>query len=102
MRKYLCSNKEIIEINPEGIERLRFEEINNLEEAKIYLSSFFNIFLEMNVYRSMVENKILEQDDIIQKLNSEITELNEKLQASEVKFREEISKLFEGVNHFYR
>lgn len=85
-------NKEVIEINPEGIERLRFEEITNLEEAKIYLGSFFNIFLEMNVYRTMVENKILEQDEIIEKQKSDIEDLQAKLQASEVKFREEISK----------
>ena len=85
-------NKEVIEINPEGIEALRFEEINNLEEAKIYLGSFFNIFLEMNVYRSMVENKILEQDNIIVQLRKEISELNAKIQASEIKFREEIRK----------
>ncbi|CAI2359358.1 unnamed protein product [Moneuplotes crassus] len=86
-------NKEVIEINPEGIERLRFEEITNLEEAKIYLGSFFNIFLEMNVYRTMVENKILEQDEIIEKQRSDIQDLQAKLQASEVKFREEISKM---------
>ena len=84
--------KEVIEINPESIERLRFEEISNLEEAKIYLGSFFNIFLEMNVYRSMVENKILEQDEIIDKLKQELSDVNAKLQASEIKFREEISK----------
>jgi chromosome segregation ATPase len=48
----------------------------------------------MNVYRSMVENKILEQDDVIEKLKEEIQELNQKLQASEVKFREEISKTY--------
>ena len=84
--------KEIIEINPESIERLRFEEISNLEEAKIYLGSFFNIFLEMNVYRSMVENKILEQDEVIEKLKQELSDENAKLQASEIKFREEISK----------
>ena len=85
-------NKEVIEINPEGIEALRFEEINNLEEAKVYLGSFFNIFLEMNVYRSMVENKIVEQQDSIDKLNNEITELNNKIHASEIKFREEIRR----------
>ena len=84
--------KEVIEINPEGIESLRFEEITNLEEAKIYLGSFFNIFLEMNVYRNMVENKILEQEDTIEKYKEEIESLNNKLQASEVKFREEISR----------
>lgn len=87
-------NKEIIDINPESIEALRFEEINNLEEAKIYLGSFFNIFLEMNVYRSMVENKILEQDGVIAQLRKEITDQNTKIQASEIKFREEIRKLF--------
>ena len=84
--------KEVIEINPENIERLRFEEISSLEEAKIYLGSFFNIFLEMNVYRSMVENKILEQDEVIDKLRQELSDVNAKLQASEIKFREEISK----------
>jgi kinesin family protein 4/21/27 len=92
-------NKEIIEINPEGIECLRFEEITNLEEAKVYLGSFFNIFLEMNVYRSMVENRILEQDDNLEQYKKEIGELNSKLQASEVKFREEISK-YKPLNLF--
>jgi len=48
----------------------------------------------MNVYRSMVENKILEQDEVIEKLKLEISELNSKLQASEIKFREEIRKYF--------
>jgi hypothetical protein len=90
--------KEVIAINPEGIERLRFEEITNLEEAKIYLGSFFNIFLEMNVYRSMVENKILEQDEVIDKLTFEVSDLNAKLQASEIKFREEIRKYFWFIN----
>lgn len=93
-------NKEVIEIDPEGIEALRFEEIGNLEEAKVYLGSFFNIFLEMNVYRSMVENKILEQEDSIDKLKSEIAELNNKIQASEIKFREEIRKV--EIVIFYR
>ena len=88
-------NKEVIEINPEGIESLRFEEISNLEEAKVYLGSFFNIFLEMNVYRSMVENKIIDQEDSIDKLKKEIIELNNKIQASEIKFREEIRKKIE-------
>ena len=70
---------------------MKFEEITDLDEAKVYLGSFFNIFLEMNVYRSMVENKILEQDEIIDKQKEEILDLHAKLQASEVKFREEIS-----------
>jgi len=93
MKNRSVFNKEIIEINPEGIERLRFEEITDLEEAKVYLGSFFNIFLEMNVYRTMVENKILEQDDIIDTQKKDINELNSRLQASEIKFREEISIL---------
>jgi len=93
MKNRSVFNKEIIEINPEGIERLRFEEITDLEEAKVYLGSFFNIFLEMNVYRTMVENKILEQDDIIDTQKKDINELNSRLQASEIKFREEISML---------
>jgi uncharacterized coiled-coil protein SlyX len=46
----------------------------------------------MNVYRNMVENKILEQEDTIEKYKEEIESLNNKLQASEVKFREEISR----------
>jgi len=91
--KITALNKEIIQINPENIERLRFEEITNLEEAKVYLGSFFNIFLEMNVYRSMIENKILDQGEIIDKYKEEISELNVKLQASEINFRMEISKL---------
>lgn len=95
-------NKEIIEINPEGIERLRFEEISNLEEAKIYLGSFFNLFLEMNVYRSMVENKLIDQDETITKLKKEISDLNVKIQASEVKFREEIRKSVNFLRPYLR
>lgn len=51
----------------------------------------------MNVYRSMVENKILEQDEIIEKLKEEIQELNQKLQASEIKFREEIRRFIKFI-----
>ena len=69
-------HKEKLEVNAEDIEVLRFTDIRTVEHAKICLSTFFGLLLDLNVYKKQLEKKAVEQETTIETLRVEIASLS--------------------------
>jgi len=44
-------NVELVELDPDDVEQLRFDEVQSIEGARACLEAFFGILLEVNVYK---------------------------------------------------
>jgi hypothetical protein len=49
-------NSELINLSPDDIEKLNFKEVQSIEGARACLAAFFNILLDVNVNKKLLEN----------------------------------------------
>ena len=86
-------SKEKVEVNAEDIEVLRFTDIRTVEHAKICLSTFFGLLLDLNVYKKQLEKKAVEQETTIETLRVENASLSADRDSREAQFQLELEKL---------
>ena len=55
----------------------RFKGLNNVENARATLKTFFTVLLDLNVYKKDLENKLIENDEQIIEMQSQISILRE-------------------------
>lgn len=55
----------------------RFKGLNNVDNARATLKTFFMVLLDLNVYKKDLENKLIEQDETVLELSSKVSILQE-------------------------
>jgi len=52
----------------ESVQAPRFKGLNNVDNARATLKTFFMVLLDINVYKKDLENKLIEQDETVLEL----------------------------------
>ena len=68
---------EIKAFDMDAVQPPRFKGLNNVENARATLKTFFLVLLDVNVQKRDYENKLIEQDEQILELNSKVSILQE-------------------------
>lgn len=61
----------------EQVQPPRFKGLNNVDNARATLKTFFMVLLDLNVYKKDLENKLIEQDEVVLDLQSKVNILQE-------------------------
>lgn len=61
----------------DSIQPPRFKGLNSVEMARATLRTFFMVLLDLNVYKRDLETKLIEQDERIIDLTTQLTVLSE-------------------------
>ena len=75
---------EIKAFDIESVQAPRFKGLNNVDNARATLKTFFMVLLDLNVYKKDLENKLIEQDETMIELQSKVTVLQETSSLSSV------------------
>lgn len=59
---------EIKAFDLESVQPPRFKGLNNVETARATLKTFFMVLLDLNVYKRDLENKLIDQDELMLEL----------------------------------
>lgn len=59
--KIASIESEIKAFNMESVQPPRFKGLNNVDNARATLKTFFSVLLDLNVYKKDLENKMIEQ-----------------------------------------
>mmetsp|Transcript_23012 Transcript_23012/g.22357 ORF Transcript_23012/g.22357 Transcript_23012/m.22357 type:complete len:160 (+) Transcript_23012:2389-2868(+) len=86
-------NAELVGLNPDDIEQLRFDEVQSIEGARACLEAFFGILLDVNVYKKQLEALSLQNEATIDTLKSEVEELTNIQKANEISFQKQLEQL---------
>mmetsp|Transcript_1877 Transcript_1877/g.2644 ORF Transcript_1877/g.2644 Transcript_1877/m.2644 type:complete len:121 (+) Transcript_1877:1644-2006(+) len=54
---------EIKAFDMDSVQPPRFKGLNNVDNARATLKTFFSVLLDLNVYKKDLENKLIEQDE---------------------------------------
>ena len=68
---------EIQAFDLDAVSPPRFKGLNNVENARATLKTFFMVLLDLNVYKKDLENKLIEQDEAVLDLQSKVSVLQE-------------------------
>ena len=68
---------EIKAFDINSVQAPRFKGLNNVENAKATLKTFFMVLLDLNVYKKDLENKLIENDELVLELQSKVSILSE-------------------------
>lgn len=68
---------EIKAFDLEAVQPPRFKGLNNVDNARATLKTFFMVLLDLNVYKKDLENKLIEQDEVMLDLQSKVSILSE-------------------------
>lgn len=74
---------EIKAFDMDAVKPPRFKGLNNVDNARATLKTFFMVLLDLNVYKKELENKLIEQDEHMIELQSKVTILQETSSLSE-------------------
>lgn len=58
-------NKELIQSNNGEVKNLTFDGVNSVAKSRACLTSFFNILLQLKVERIELEEKVIDQEQIL-------------------------------------
>ena len=64
---------EIKAFDLDSVQAPRFKGLNNVDNARATLKTFFMVLLDLNVYKKDLENKLIEQDETVLELSSKVT-----------------------------
>lgn len=64
-------SEEIESFDIDSITPLSFNALDTIESAKATLKTFFQVVLELNIYKRDLENKCIEQDEVVITLTAE-------------------------------
>ena len=64
---------EVKAFDMESVQAPRFKGLNNVENARATLKTFFMVLLDLNVYKKDLENKLIEQDENLIDLQSKLS-----------------------------
>ena len=68
---------EINAFDLDAVSPPRFKGLNNVENARATLKTFFMVLLDLNVYKKDLENSLIERDETVLDLQSKVTILQE-------------------------
>ena len=68
---------EIQAFDLDSVQAPRFKGLNNVDNARATLKTFFMVLLDLNVYKKDLENKLIEQDETVLELSSKVSILQE-------------------------
>ena len=68
-------NIEVIKLNPDDVEQLKFDQLQSIEGARACLVAFFGILLDVNVSKKQLQNQAQQQDATIDTLMMQIENL---------------------------
>ena len=68
----------------DSVQAPRFKGLNNVDNARATLKTFFMVLLYLNVYKKDLENKLIEQDETVLELSSKVSILQETSSLSSV------------------
>lgn len=66
--KIISIRSEIKAFDMESVQAPRFKGLNNVDNARATLKTFFMVLLDINVYKKDLENKLIEQDETVLEL----------------------------------
>lgn len=72
--------EEIESFDLESIQPLSFNALDSIESARATLKTFFQIVLELNIYKRDLENKCIEQDENVIKLSANLKMMEARVQ----------------------
>ena len=75
---------EIKAFDLDSVQAPRFKGLNNVDNARATLKTFFMVLLDLNVYKKDLENKLIEQDETVLELSSKVSILQETSSLSSV------------------
>ena len=64
----------------ESVQQLSFNALDSIESAKATLKTFFQIVLDLNVYKRDLEQKCIEQDENVIQLQANLTSAEARVQ----------------------
>jgi len=68
---------EIKAFDINSVQAPRFKGLNNVDNARATLKTFFMVLLDLNVYKRDLENKLIENDEMVLELQSKVSILSE-------------------------
>jgi hypothetical protein len=74
-QKLSTISTSLINLSPDDIEKLRFDEVQSIEGARACLGAFFGILLDVNVYKKQLENQTILNEATIDTLKSKVDDL---------------------------
>lgn len=75
--KVMQIQSEIKAFDMDQVQPPRFKGLNNVDNARATLKTFFMVLLDLNVYKKDLENKLIEQDETVLDLQSKVNILQE-------------------------
>ena len=76
-------SSEIKNFDMDAIKPPRFNGLNNIDNARATLKTFFMVLLDLNVYKKDLENKLIEQDELMIEMQTKVSILQETSSLSE-------------------
>lgn len=73
-------SEEIESFDIDSITPLSFNALDTIESAKATLKTFFQVVLELNIYKRDLENKCIEQDEVVITLTAETNTQKARIQ----------------------
>ena len=75
--KIATIESEIKAFSLEQVQPPRFKGLNNVDNARATLKTFFSVLLDLNVYKRDLENKMIEQAESMVELQTKVSILQE-------------------------
>jgi hypothetical protein len=66
-------SSEIKAFDMDAVQPPRFKGLNNIDNARATLKTFFMVLLDLNVYKKDLENKLIEQDETMIELQTKVS-----------------------------
>ncbi len=92
---------EITQLNAEDLVPLNFTAMKSIESARTFLSSFFKVLLEMNVYKRELEKKCVEiteeKEDNQKHMETLKTQITQMQMASENRVAQQENKMLKSL-----
>jgi len=76
-------SSEIKAFDMDAVQPPRFKGLNNIDNARATLKTFFMVLLDLNVYKKDLENKLIEQDELMIDMQTKVSILQETSSLSE-------------------
>ena len=64
--------EEIEAFDLESVQPLNFNALDSIDSAKATLKTFFQVVLDLNIYKRDLENKCIEQDENVIRLTASV------------------------------
>ena len=72
--------EEVIALDIDNIEPIRFSGLQSVDAARVTLQTFFGVLLDLNIYQKELEIKCIDSDEAILGLNERVASLTNKVE----------------------